>query len=50
MDYFRQNSNRGAEDMELPSILKKTNVEIPGMNKKKSCEVPKGLGFWPWEF
>ena len=46
MDYFRENSKRGAEDMELPRILKKNNVEIPGVNKKKSCEISKGLGFW----
>ena len=29
--------------MELPRILKKKNVEIPGVNKKKSCEISKGL-------
>ena len=51
MDYFRKHSNSGgAEDMELPRILKKKNVEIPVMNKKKSCEICKGLGFWPWKF
>ena len=36
--------------MELPSILKKKNVEIPEVNKKKSCEISKALGFWPWKF
>ena len=50
MDYLRKNSNRGSEDMELPRILEKKNVEIPGVNKKKSCEISKGLGFWSWKF
>ena len=47
MDYFRKKSNRGTEDMELPRILRKKNVVV---NKKKSCEISKCLGFWPWKF
>ena len=60
MVYSRKNSNRAVEDIEFPKILKKKNVEFPGVNKKevefpgvikkKSCEISKDLGFWPWKF
>ena len=32
MGYSRKKLNRGVEDMEFPRVLKKENVEIPGVN------------------
>ena len=48
---------RGAEDMELPGVLKNKNVEIsrvdkevefPEVIKKKSCGIFMHPSFWPW--
>ena len=46
--------------MEFPGVSKKyhveflglikNEVEFPGVTKKKSCEISRGLGFWPWNF
>ena len=36
MGYSRKNLNRAVEEMEFPGVLKKENVEIPGVNFKKS--------------
>ena len=38
MGYYRKNPNRGVEDMEFLGVLKKKkkNVEIAGVNKKRS--------------
>ena len=32
MGYSRKNLNRAVEEMEFPGVLKKENVEIPGVN------------------
>ena len=56
---FQKKTGR-VEDMEFPGVSKKYHVEFPGLiknevefpgvTKKKSCEISRGLGFWPWNF
>ena len=36
MGLFQKNPNRGVEDMEVPGVLNKYNLEIPGINTKMS--------------
>ena len=44
---MRQGQGRGVDDIEFTGVFKKSHAEFPGEPKKNSCEISRGLGFWP---
>ena len=49
MGDFRKIQTGGLRTWKFQGSIKQ-EVQFPGVIKKKSCEISKDLGSWPWKF